>query len=266
LLYIVLSITIISAIFSWRTASLRRDKEALEKKVKDRTIEVVKQKENAEKQKVIAEEQRKKSDDLLLNILPAEIAEELKTSGSSEARSYNNVTVIFTDFVNFTEISSNLNPKELVSEIDRNFKAFDLIIEKHNIEKIKTIGDAYMAVCGLPVETDDHAERAILAAIDIRDYIEENKKNGGLFEVRIGVHSGPVVAGIVGIKKFAYDIWGDTVNTASRMESNSIPNKINISGDSFELVKDIFSCEHRGKIEAKGKGEVDMYFVERKIS
>lgn len=202
--------------------------------------------------------EKEKSDKLLLNILPFEIAEELKKTGSAVAKQYNNVTVIFTDFVNFTGISEHLSPTELVDEINRNFTIFDHIIGKHGLEKIKTIGDAYLAVCGLPIDNRDHAQKAINAALEIRDYLENNK---GKFQIRIGIHSGPVVAGIVGVKKYAYDIWGDTVNTAARMEQNSEPGKINISESTFDLVKDHFNFEHRGKINAKNKGEINMYFV-----
>lgn len=204
------------------------------------------------------QKEKKKSDDLLLNILPGEIAEELKNKGEIEAKLYNHVSVLFTDFVGFTSISENLSPTELVAEIHSNFTAFDAIIEKHKLEKIKTIGDAYLAVSGLPNESPDHADRIVRAAIDIRDYM---LKNGGRFQVRIGVNSGPVVAGIVGVKKYAYDIWGDTVNTAARMEQNSEAGKINISGSTYELIKNSVSCEYRGKVQAKNKGEIDMYFV-----
>ncbi|MES2779677.1 MAG: adenylate/guanylate cyclase domain-containing protein [Bacteroidota bacterium] len=203
--------------------------------------------------------EKRKSDDLLLNILPEEIATELKQNGEAVARQYNNVTVLFTDFVNFTGISEQMSPTELVQEIHRNFTAFDGIIEKHGLEKIKTIGDAYLAVCGLPNETPDHAQRVVNAALDICDYI---KHSTGKFQIRVGIHSGPVVAGIVGVKKYAYDIWGDTVNMASRMESSSEVGKVNISTSTYELIKHEFICAHRGKVVAKNKGEVDMYFVE----
>lgn len=208
------------------------------------------------------DEEKKKSEDLLLNILPPEIAEELKQTGKSEARQYDHVSVLFTDFVNFTGISETLSPKELVSEIDICFQAFDEIVERNGLEKIKTIGDAYLAVCGMPEEDNHHATKVINASIEIRNFISERKKHGGKFEIRMGVHSGILIAGIVGVKKFAYDIWGDTVNTAARMEQNSEAGKINISGATYELVKDKFKCTHRGKIEAKNKGMIDMYFVE----
>ncbi|MFM9944626.1 MAG: adenylate/guanylate cyclase domain-containing protein [Bacteroidia bacterium] len=208
------------------------------------------------------DEEKQKSEDLLLNILPPEIAHELKQKGKSEARQFEHVTVLFTDFVNFTGISETLSPKELVSEIDLCFKTFDDIIEKHGLEKIKTIGDAYLAVCGMPEEDSKHAINTAQAALDIRKFIIKRKSEGGKFEIRIGMHSGPLVAGIVGVKKFAYDIWGDTVNTAARMEQKSEPGKINISGATYELIKNHFTCTHRGKIEAKNKGMIDMYFVE----
>ena len=195
----------------------------------------------------------------MLNILPAEVAEELKSKGSAEARSYDNVSVLFTDFVNFSGISENMTAQELVSEIDYCFKAFDLIIERNGLEKIKTIGDAYLAVCGLPNEHSDHAQRVVKAALEIRDFIASQQKN---FHIRIGIHSGPVVAGIVGVKNYAYDIWGDTVNTANRMESSAEAGHVNISGNTYELVRADFSCIYRGKISAKNKGELDMYYAE----
>lgn len=202
--------------------------------------------------------ERDRSEALLLNILPSDIAQELKEKGYSEARLYNHVTVLFTDFVNFTGISEKLNPKELVDEIHRNFTEFDRIIEKHGLEKIKTIGDAYMAVCGLPLEMEDHAVRVLNAAREICDFM---KNENGLFQIRVGVHSGPVVAGIVGVKKFQFDIWGDTVNMAARMEQNSKAGKVNVSGDTYEIARGAFEFIHRGKIETKGKGEIDMYFL-----
>ncbi len=203
--------------------------------------------------------EKKKSDDLLLNILPLEIAEELKQTGSSGARQYENVTVLFADFVNFTSISEQMSPTQLLEKLNENFTGFDTIIEKYGLEKIKTIGDAYLAVCGMPHETQNHAQQVIGAALELQEFMAQSK---GKFQVRIGVNSGPVVAGIVGVKKFAYDVWGDTVNTASRMESSGEPGKVNISEATHNLVKDAFNCTYRGKIQAKNKGEIDMYFVE----
>jgi class 3 adenylate cyclase len=212
--------------------------------------------------------EKKKSEDLLLNILPPEVADELKEKGRAEAKLFDNVTVLFTDFVNFTKVSERLSPKELVDELNVCFSAFDRIMDKYDIEKIKTIGDAYHAVSGLPLATPFHAEYVLDAALDIRDFINERIKQLGdrTFEIRIGIHSGSVVAGIVGVKKFTYDIWGDTVNTAARMEQCSESGKINISQTTYELVKDKFSCTWRGMIEAKNKGEMGMYFVEAKFN
>lgn len=210
---------------------------------------------------------KKRSDELLLNILPEETAEELKETGTAKAKKFDLVSVMFTDFKNFTQASELLSPEELVKEIDACFSAFDTIITKYGIEKIKTIGDAYMCASGLPAEKSSHAEDIINAGLEMQAYIEKNKKekisqNKIYFELRLGIHSGPVVAGVVGTKKFAYDIWGDAVNTASRMESSGEIGKVNISGSTYELVKDKFNCVHRGKIQAKNKGEIDMYFVE----
>ncbi|MEP7323108.1 MAG: adenylate/guanylate cyclase domain-containing protein [Saprospiraceae bacterium] len=225
--------------------------ESLELKVLERTQQLTNEK--------------KKSDDLLLNILPAEVADELKQKGTADARQYDDVTVLFTDFVDFTKISEKLSPKELVQELDTCFKAFDKIIERHGLEKIKTIGDSYMAVSGLPINDKNHAYKAVQAAMDIRDFIQASTSpfaGDAGHGIRIGLNSGTVVAGIVGNKKFAYDIWGDTVNVANRMESSSEPGKINISGKTYEQVKDRFKFIYRGKIVVKNKGEIDMYFVE----
>jgi class 3 adenylate cyclase len=215
-----------------------------------------------QKEKKVSEQLRVQSDNLLHNILPEEVAAELKEKGSTAAKQFDEVSILFTDFVNFTQTAELLTPTELVAELHKNFIAFDAIMEKHGLEKIKTIGDAYLAVCGLPNPAADHAQRVVNSAIDIRTFVE---KNNNRFQIRIGVHSGSVVAGIVGAKKFAYDIWGDTVNTASRMECSSEPGKINISETTYQLVKDDFHCTHRGKITAKGKGEIDMYFVTERV-
>jgi adenylate cyclase len=208
--------------------------------------------------------ERKKSDKLLLNILPLEVAKELKAKGESDARLFDDVTVLFTDFVGFTTVSERLTPKQLVDELHTCFTAFDGIMAKHKIEKIKTVGDAYLAVSGLPLADEQHAENVVSAAIEIRDFMLARKQELGDigFNIRIGVHSGNVVAGIVGVKKFAYDIWGDTVNTAARMEQKSEAGKINISQTTYELVKDRYTCTYRGEIEAKNKGMMKMYFVE----
>lgn len=214
--------------------------------------------------------EKDRSEKLLLNILPEEIAQELKEKGRAEARDFKKVSILFTDFKSFTEISSLLNAQDLVQELNICFEAFDLIGEQYNIEKIKTIGDAYMAAGGFPVLTDESIRNTVLAALEMQAFISErktsmNQKGLPAFEMRLGIHTGPVVAGIVGLKKFQYDIWGDTVNTASRMESNGEVAKVNISQSTYELLKDDpdFSFVNRGKIDVKGKGEVNMYFVEK---
>jgi class 3 adenylate cyclase len=220
----------------------------------------------AERTRELAEE-KKKSDNLLLNILPAEVAHELKQHGRTTAKTYSMVTVMFTDFKDFTRVSEKESAELLVAEIDYCFSGFDHIIQKYGIEKIKTVGDAYICAGGLPALTYTHAIDTVNAAIEIRNFIlarkQEKESRGEIpFEVRIGIHTGPVVAGIVGVKKFAYDIWGDTVNIAARMESSGEAGKVNISGPTYELVKDNFKCTYRGKVQAKNKGEIDMYFVE----
>ena len=213
---------------------------------------------------------KKKSDELLLNILPAEVAEELKLNGNSKTKTFSMVSVMFTDFKDFTQISQRLSAELVVAELHDCFSAFDSILQKHKVEKIKTIGDAYMCVSGLPALSQTHAFDLVNAAFEFMDFMirrkkEKEAKGEFSFELRIGINTGPVVAGIVWIKKISYDIWGGTVNLAARMEQNSESGRINISGSTFELVKDKFTCTHRGKISAKGKGEIDMYFVSRSL-
>ena len=216
----------------------------------------------------IIEEEKNRSENLLLNILPAEIAEELKLKGSADAKNCELVTILFTDFQGFTQISQELGAKELLDEINQCFGAFDGICGKFGIEKIKTIGDSYMAAGGIPLPKTDSVKNTVLAALEMQAFINnriEIKKaqNEIPFKMRVGINSGPVVAGIVGVKKFQYDIWGDTVNTASRMESNGLVGKVNISQHTYDLLKDDpqFNFESRGKINVKGKGELEMYFV-----
>lgn len=213
------------------------------------------------------EKEREKSELLLLNILPEEISNELKETGKTKAQSYDMATVMFSDFVDFTRIGERLSPESLVSAIGEYFEAFDYIIEKYSIEKIKTVGDAYICAAGLPVPTTDNALIMIKVALDFLDTLETlNEKRhiegNEIFNIRIGINSGPLVAGVVGVKKFAYDIWGDTVNTAARLQEKGERGRINISGTTYELIKHRFNCIYRGKIEAKNKGEIDMYFVE----
>ncbi|GAB3528009.1 hypothetical protein GCM10027443_05240 [Pontibacter brevis] len=250
--YIIVWGLLVWAIIKVKHRHLIASKIGLEKLVNERTAQL--------------EAEKKKSDDLLLSILPAETAGELKANGRTVARSYETVTVLFTDFKNFTKISEDLSPEELVAVIDFYFCAFDRIIAKYNIEKIKTIGDAYMCAGGIPNPDANTPADVVRAGLEILAFVEnlnpDNQPRKHRFEIRIGIHTGPVVAGVVGTQKFAYDIWGDTVNTASRMESSCQEGKVNISGATYELVKDDFVCTYRGKVDAKNKGEIDMYFVE----
>ncbi len=223
------------------------------------------------KQYIEIEKEKQISENLLLNILPEEVAEELKQKGSADAKQFDDVTVLFTDFKDFTKLSERMSARELVEEIHTCFMAFDGIMEKFGIEKIKTIGDSYMCAGGLPVANQTHPVDVVNAGLEIQKFIakrmdERIAQNKEPFNIRIGIHTGPVVAGIVGVKKFAYDIWGDTVNTASRMESSGEAGKVNISQSTYQLVKDHFVCTPRGMVMAKGKGEMEMYFVEKGIA
>ena len=214
----------------------------------------------------VAESERKKSEKLLLNILPADVATELKDKGATEPVLYENVSVMFTDFKGFTQIAEILTPRELIQDLDACFVQFDKITERFNLEKLKTIGDSYMCAGGIPKRNKTHAFDSVLAALEIQAFMnlmKDVKAEQGLpyWELRLGIHTGPLVAGVIGEKKFAYDVWGDTVNTASRMESSGTPGKINISGSTYELIKDVFDCEFRGYVNAKNKGEVAMYYV-----
>jgi class 3 adenylate cyclase len=218
----------------------------------------------------IIKDERDRSKELLLNILPEETARELETNGSAQPRYYEQATVLFTDFKGFSSIAGKLSPQELVAELNDYFIAFDEIMGKFNLEKIKTIGDAYMCAGGIPVENDTHPLDAVHAGLAMQQYMmkknEELKAQGKEgWELRIGIHTGPVVAGVVGKKKYAYDIWGDTVNIASRMESNGEPGKVNISASTYQKIKSHYQCLYRGKISAKNIGEVDMYFIDSEI-
>ena len=204
---------------------------------------------------------------MLLNILPAEIAEELKETGRTTPRRYESASVLFTDFQGFTLIAAHFPPEDLIAELDRCFSYFDQVCDHYGLEKLKTIGDAYMCAGGIPIANTTHAIDCVLAALEIQDFMNRMKsikESQGLpyWELRLGIHSGPLVAGVIGERKFAYDVWGDTVNTASRLESTGVTGKVNISGATFELVREFFQCEYRGKVAAKHKGEVDMYFVQ----
>lgn len=218
----------------------------------------------------IIKNERDRSKELLLNILPEETARELETNGHAKTRYYENVTVLFTDFKGFSTIAGGLSPIKLVTELNDYFVAFDDIVEKYNLEKIKTIGDAYMCAGGIPTVNDTHPLNAVQAALAMQAYMDKRMQEGkekGIegWELRIGIHTGPIVAGVVGKKKYAYDIWGDTVNVASRMESNGEPGKVNLSSSTYNFIKGNYQCLYRGKISAKNIGEVDMYFVDQPL-
>lgn len=207
--------------------------------------------------------EKEKSDNLLLNILPQSVAKELKESGRSEPQSFSDVSILFADIVNFTKYGTTLDPRSLIEELNEIFTKYDEIMEENGCERIKTIGDAYLAVCGMPDAYEDHGKRLATAALEMRSYLEErNKENEHQWEIRIGIHSGELVGGIVGTKKYIYDIFGDSVNIASRMESNSEPMCINLSEDTYNRIKDEFNCTPREPAEVKGKGLTNMYFLD----
>ncbi len=253
-LVVLVAIILVVLIVKFRMRTLRKRNVQLEEKVKNRTL--------------LLEQEKQKSEELLLNILPVHAVDELKDKGNVEAHNYGSSSVLFSDFQGFTSITAKMAAKDVIRELDESFLAFDDIIEKYGIEKIKTIGDAYMCVSGLPIERSYHALVMALVAIEMREFQRKHReekleKYSEYWNIRIGINSGPVVAGIIGKRKFAYDIWGDTVNTASRMESNSVPGEINISGATYDLIKDYFDCTIREDIEVKGKGKMVMYFLHR---
>jgi class 3 adenylate cyclase len=223
---------------------------------------------NVKLKELITIAEKNRSEKLLLNILPIEVAEELKDSGFVKPIFYENVSILFTDFEGFTKIAERMSPEELLKTLDASFTQFDKITEKYNLEKLKTIGDSYMCAGGLPIKNNTHPVDTCLASLELKllmNQIKELQDSLGLefWELRIGIHCGPVIAGVIGEKKFAYDIWGDAVNIASRLESSGATGEINISKSVFEKVEKFFICEYRGKIPAKNKGDVDMYFLKR---
>ncbi|NOY38212.1 MAG: HD domain-containing protein [Chlorobi bacterium] len=244
-------------LLSWSVARSRnyqfaKQRYQLERLINERTHELLKEKDRTE--------------DLLANVLPKGTADEIKTTGRATKKKFQMVTVLFSDIQGFTKIAESMNPEILIDELDKFFFHFDSVAEKYNIEKIKTIGDAYMCAGGIPEKNRTNPVEVVLAALEMQQYMirlkqELSNKHNQVWDIRIGIHTGPVVAGVVGHKKLSYDIWGDTVNTASRMESSGEAGKINISGSTYQLVKDYFNCEYRGKMPVKYKGEIDMYFV-----
>ena len=249
---------ILAGLFSFRAAN---------RKLALKNEQIENQKRELEKSRDEIQNERAKAEELLLNILPAETAHELKEKGGATPRNYQKVTVLFTDFSGFTKIAQSMSPQQLIQELNTCFLAFDEIIDKHKLEKIKTIGDAYMCAGGIPIPNDTNPVDAVAAALEMAKYIDKRNKDKeakgeAYWQMRIGIHTGQVIAGVVGKKKFAYDIWGDTVNLASRLESNGSDGKINISGVTFEHVKHDFECSYRGEVNVKDSGKVDMFFVE----
>jgi len=259
--YLIIIACFVYLIMKYSNKRLMEAKIRLENFVSERTAEIISQKRELEKEK-------EKSDRLLLNILPYKIAEELKEKGFAKAKYYERASVMFADFAGFTKIAEEMEPEELIMELNKCFVFFDEVCVRNNLEKIKTIGDSYMCAGGVPIKNNTNPIDIVVAGLEIIQFIEnlnkeQEAKNMSKWQLRLGIHTGEIIAGVVGKKKFAYDIWGDTVNTASRMESSSELNKINISGATYNYIKELFACSYRGKIQAKHKGEIDMYFVER---
>ena len=252
LLFLVLVFLILWSIYDYLGLRFARKQYFLEQIINKRTEDLIIEKE--------------KTETLLANVLPKNTADEIMAKGKATKIKYNFVTVLFSDIQGFTKIAEEMNPEVLIDELDKFFFHFDSVVEKFGIEKIKTIGDAYMCAGGIPEKNRTNPVEVILAALEMQAYmklLKEASKIEGIkyWDIRIGIHTGTVVAGVVGHKKLSYDIWGDTVNTASRMESAGEAGKINISGTTYEFVKEFFLCEHRGKMPVKYKGELDMYFV-----
>ena len=264
---VILLAILIYCFYIYRIRSMKSQKERLAFLVEKRTKTITLQKEQLERNQIELEQEKAKSDKLLFNILPAETVEELKNKGKTKPRYYRMVTVLFTDIKGFTQIAEDYKPTDLVKRLDNLFREIDKIIEKHQLEKIKTIGDAYMAAGGVPLRDKENPINSVLAALEIQSFMEKEKskiknKEEEPWELRIGLHTGDVIAGVIGTKRIAYDIWGNTVNVANRMEMSGEVGKVNISGTTYEYIKPYFDCTYRGKVPAKNKGEIDMYFVE----
>lgn len=250
--YFIALIMLYSTFTKIRTYRFAQEKFRLERIINERTDELVQEKDKSEK--------------LLANVLPKDTANELKTKGKATKKKYQMVTVLFSDIQGFTRIAEQMNPEQLIDQLDSFFFHFDSVVEKYNTEKIKTIGDAYMCAGGIPEKNRTNPVEVVMASLEMQKYMAglhelAKKENTNFWDIRIGIHTGSVIAGVIGHKKLSYDIWGDTVNTASRMESSGEAGKINISGSTYLLVKDFYICEYRGKMPVKYKGEIDMYFV-----
>ncbi len=210
----------------------------------------------------LIEQKRERARELLHNILPLEVAAELSQTGQVRPVRHESVSILFTDFSGFTQTSATMPAARMVAELNEIFAAFDDICDELGVEKIKTIGDAFMAVAGVPKSCEDHAQRCVRAGLRMAEYLEKRNQAATFkWALRVGIHSGPVVSGVVGKRKYTFDIWGDTVNVASRMESSGEVGRVNISAYTYDLVRSEFACEYRGKVDAKGKGQIDMYFV-----
>ncbi len=248
LIYIVLISLFVYMIYRWRVFLFAEEKYKLEQFINERTEELIKQKERIEQ--------------LVDNVLPKDTARELEIKGRATRKKYERVTVLFSDIQGFTKIAEHAKPEQLLDELDNFFLKFDEVVERYGIEKIKTIGDAYMCAGGIPTKNSTNPIDVVMAAHDIREFMHHFRKQAiNDWDIRIGIHTGPVIAGVVGSKKFSYDIWGDTVNIASRMESSGSPGEINISEETYLHINKFFDCEYRGKIPVKYKGDIDMYFV-----
>jgi adenylate cyclase len=264
--YLILAGLISIAIFAYYIFKSRQKEIKQKEEIMEKNEEIQQINEELNTTLQIVESERAKSDALLLNILPLETAQELKNTGISVPKHYDIVTVLFTDFKGFTNIAEKFTPTQVIEELNTCFLAFDEICGKYGLEKIKTIGDAYMCAGGLPVANESNPFDVVSAGLEMQRWMakwktEKEAKNEAVWELRLGIHTGEVVAGVIGKKKFAYDIWGDTVNTASRMESSGEVGKVNISGTTYKYIKDSFECTFRGNVKAKNKGEIEMYFV-----
>jgi len=248
LIYSLLFLILLFLLRKWQMLSYQRAESKISQRIQIKIQDLTKEKE--------------KSDKLVAEIIPEETATQLKASGKAKWDKFERATVLFSDIQGFTRIAEEMNPEALIDELDQFFFHFDSVVEKYNIEKIKTIGDAYMAAGGIPKRNNTNPVEVVLAALEMQSYMQHLKSSkADIWDLRIGIHTGPVIAGVVGHKKVSYDIWGDTVNIASRMESSGEPGKVNISGTTYGMVKDYFLCEYRGKLPVKYKGNIDMYFV-----